>query len=103
LLCFYVILSRIVEVNELLPLMKLKLKNYPNLLETMKNRHINYNETLKYIKKEEEKGSVLVISPNEKLPVGRIEHNPENLKKVYEIGREIAREHLTEIKNFLQQ
>ena len=91
--------SYVKKENKLLPVMKLKLKKYPKLLETMKNRHIHYNETLKYIRREEAKGSVLVLCPKEKLPVGRIEHNPENLKKVYEIGRETALEQLEEIKN----
>ena len=89
--------------NKLLPLMKLRLKQYPNLLETMKNRHITYNETLEYIRKEEQKGATMVLCPKEKLPIGRIEHKPEKLKAVYEIGRETALEHLTEIKNFLHQ
>ena len=88
--------------NKLLPLMKLKLKQYPKLLETMKNRHTNYNNTLEYIRNEEQKGSVFVLCPKEKLPIGRIEHNPERLKAVYEIGRETALEHIEEIKNFLQ-
>lgn len=88
--------------NKLLPLMKLKLKQYPKLLETMKNRHISYNETLDYIRAEEQKGTILVLCPKEKLPVGRIEHNPERLKAVYDLGRETALEHLEEIKNFLQ-
>ena len=82
--------------------MKLKLKQYPNLLETMKKRHIVYNETLEYIHREEQKGSILVLCPKEKLPIGRIEHNPERLKAVYDIGRETALEHLEKIKNFLQ-
>ncbi|MBP3576790.1 MAG: patatin family protein [Lachnospiraceae bacterium] len=88
--------------NKLLPLMKLKLKQYPKLLETMKQRHIDYNDTLEYIRTEEQKGTCMVLSPKEKLPVGRIEHKPERLKAVYDIGRETALEHLEEIKNFLQ-
>ena len=88
--------------NKLLPLMKLKLKQYPKLLETMKNRHTTYNETLEYIRGEEQKGSVYVLCPKEKLPIGRIEHKPERLKAVYDIGREIAMEHLEEIKSFLK-
>ncbi len=88
--------------NKLLPVMKLALKQYPNLLETMKNRHTNYNETLEYIRNEEKKGSILVLCPDEKLPVGRIEHNPQKLKAVYDIGRETALAHLDEIKTFLQ-
>jgi predicted patatin/cPLA2 family phospholipase len=82
--------------------MKLKLKKYPKLLETMKNRHNNYNDTLEYIRKEEEKGTVLVLSPKEKLPIGRIEHKPERLKTVYELGRKTAAEQLDEIRNFLK-
>jgi len=89
--------------NKLLPVMKLKLKKYPKLLETMKNRHTKYNNTLAYIRKEEQKGSVFVLCPKEKLPIGRIEHHPERLKAVYDIGRETALEHLEEIKNFLQK
>ena len=69
----------------------------------MKKRHITYNETLEYIRKEEQKGATMVLCPKEKLPIGRIEHKPEKLKAVYEIGRETALEHLTEIKNFLHQ
>lgn len=89
--------------NKLLPIMKLKLKQYPKLLETMKNRHIDYNKTLEYIRAEEQKGTVLVLCPKEKLPVGRIEHHPERLKAVYDIGRSTALEHLDEIKNFLKK
>ena len=87
--------------NKLLPLMKLKLKKYPKLLETMKRRHTSYNETLEYIHREEKKGTVLVLCPKEKLPIGRIEHNPERLQSVYELGRKIAKEHLPQIKQFL--
>ena len=60
------------------------------------------NETLEYIRREEQKGSVLVLCPKEKLPIDRIEHHPERLKAVYDIGRETALEHLKEIKTFLQ-
>lgn len=88
--------------NKLLPVMKMALKKYPKLLETMKNRHTNYNNTLEYIRKEEAKGSILVLCPDEKLPVGRIEHDPQKLKAVYDIGRETATAHLDKIKTFLQ-
>ena len=89
--------------NKLLPLMKLKLKQYPKLLETMKQRHIDYNDTLEYIRTEEQNGTCFVLSPKEKLPIGRIEHHPERLKAVYDIGRETALVHLDEIKNFFLQ
>lgn len=90
------------KANRLLPLMKLALKAYPKLIETMRNRHINYNDTLSYIRSEEAKGDTLVLCPAEKLPIGRIEHDPEKLKAVYEIGRATAKENLKRIKEFFQ-
>ena len=81
--------------------MKLKLKNYPKLLETMKQRHTTYNETLNYIRSEEKKGTVYVLCPKEKLPIGRIEHNPDRLQAVYELGRNVATEQLEQIRKFL--
>lgn len=95
--------SYVKKENKLLPVMKLALKQYPKLIETMKNRHINYNSTLEYIRTEEQKGSVLVLCPKEKLPIGRIEHNPDNLKVVYDLGREVALEQLEQIKKFLEK
>lgn len=89
--------------NKLLPAMKLALKQYPKLIETMKHRHTSYNTTLEYIRTEEQKGSVLVLCPKDKLPIGRIEHNPDKLKVVYDMGREVALEQLTQIKNFLNK
>ena len=94
--------SYVKKENKLLPVMRLALKKYPKLLETMKNRHNNYNNTLEYIRKEEQKGTILVLSPKEKLPIGHIEHHSERLKAVYDIGRNTALEQLEKIKTFLQ-
>jgi len=88
--------------NSLLWLMKLKYKKFPEFLETMKNRHVVYNDTLDYILDKEAKGELLVIRPEEKLPVGKVEKNPEKLKCAYEIGRNVATERLEEIKAFLK-
>ena len=60
------------------------------------------HEGLEWVRAEEQKGTCPILCPKEKLPIGRIEHNPERLKAVYNIGRETALEHLEEIKTFLQ-
>lgn len=88
--------------NKALPLLKRKYKAYPNLIETMKNRHIIYNETSEYINRKEAEGEVFVIRPPEALPVGRIEHNPEKLKSAYNIGRTEAEKRLGELLKFLR-
>jgi len=87
--------------NSMLSLMKAAFKKYPNMLNAIANRHIEYNKTLEYIRKREEEGSVLVLSPDEALPIKRVEHDPEKLKEVYKIGREAGEKNLERIKSFL--
>ena len=81
--------------------MKLALRRYPNLLATMKNRHIDYNRSRKLVFAEEKAGRAFVICPDEPLPIGRIEHDPEVMKKAYEIGRKAAESRLEELKAFM--
>ena len=87
--------------SKALPLIKASLKKYPNVYKTMQNRHNDYNSTIKKIEKAEINGTALVIRPPKKLPVGRIEHNPEKLQEAYDIGRKTALSQLEEIKEFV--
>ncbi len=88
--------------NKLMPIMKRVLKKYPELLKTMADRHISYNETTEYINKKEDAGEVLVIRPEKPLEIGRVEHDPAKIKAVYELGREAGEKHLNSVKMFLQ-
>ena len=88
--------------NSLIPLAKLALRKYPALVQAMADRHIGYNETLSYIKEQEKAGKVLVIRPEESLPVGHIEHKPEKLQVVYELGRKEGEKQLSAIQTFLK-
>lgn len=88
--------------NEAMPLVKLKYRKYPNLIETMANRHIVYNDTLAYIEEKEQGGELFVIRPEQELPVSRVEKDPKKLKEAYEIGRRTAEKHLTGISEFLE-
>ncbi len=83
--------------------MKLALKDYPKVIETMENRHNEYNETLDYIEKKEKAGEVLVIRPEAKLEIGRIEHNPDNLQRVYDLGRKAGEKQLEAVKKFIEK
>lgn len=87
--------------SKLFPLIKIALRKYPKLVDTMSNRHNNYNDTIKYIEDLEQKGDVMVIRPPYALSISRTEKDPEKLKEVYEIGRKIATEKLEEIKKYL--
>ncbi len=87
--------------NRLIPLMKIKLRKYPRLIEAMANRHILYNNQTKYTENAEIKGSAFVIRPSEKLPISRLEKNPKTLKTVYDLGRAEAMKNLDKIKEYL--
>ena len=46
-------------------------------------------------------GEILVIRPPEPLEIGHTEKNPEELERVYRIGRTEAEKRLAEIKDYL--
>ncbi len=100
-----VILTRprnyIKKKNSTLPFIKVAYKEYPKLVKAMGNRHIVYNKQTKYVFDRESEGDVFVFTPEEPLPIGRIEHNPDALEKVYNIGRDLATSRLLELKRFL--
>lgn len=87
--------------NPLMPLIKIKYKNYPNLVSAMGNRHIIYNETLDYILEKEANGELFVLRPKQALPIKKAEKNPETLKMVYEMGRKTMEENLEKLKEYL--
>lgn len=88
--------------NTLLFLVRLMYRRYPGLIRAMQNRHVSYNETLRYIEQREAEGAVLVLRPQSPLPVGRIEKNPLNLRKAYDIGRNEALAQLGTIRAFCE-
>ena len=90
------------EKNKVLPIIRLKYKKFPKLIEVMEKRHIMYNETKAYIKEKEARGELFVIRPEEKLDVGHIEHNADKLEKTYQAGRKVAEKNLDKLKEYLK-
>lgn len=84
-----------------LPLVRRKLRKYPKLVEAMADRHLMYNGQMDEIDERERAGAALVIRPPEPLKIGRTEKDPDELERVYRIGREEALRRLTELKAFL--
>ena len=89
------------EPNKAMGFVKMKYRKYPNLIKTMAERHTVYNDTLAYIEKMEKSGKLLVIRPEEALPVKRVEKDPDKLREAYEIGRKAALLQLDDIKKYL--
>ena len=88
------------EPNKLMPLMKIGLRKYPNMIEAMATRHLMYNRELEYVREAEREGRCLVIRPDGKIPIGHISHDPEEMRRVYDIGRKTGEKHIDQIKEF---
>jgi predicted patatin/cPLA2 family phospholipase len=86
----------------LMPLMRMVLRKYPLMIKAMDERHIYYNQELEYVAESERQGRCLVIRPDEKIPIGHISHNPDEMRHVYEMGRAVGERYLERIKEFYQ-
>ena len=82
---------------------KIAYKKYPNFINTLNNRHINYNKTTKYIKEEEDKGNILVIRPTRKVKIKKIEKDPNIIKEQYYLGFNDMENKLEELKRYLKK
>ena len=88
--------------NRLMPLMRMSLRKYPNMVRALDNRHIMYNKQLDYVANREKEGVALVIRPDSPLPIGHISHDPDKMQRVYDLGREKGEATIQEIKEFLK-
>lgn len=88
--------------SKLTPLISLWLRRYPNFVKAFADRYIMYNRELEYVRQQEDLGSVLVIRPEEKLPIGHISHDREEMERVYQIGRRTAEKRIAEIESFIR-
>lgn len=83
-------------------LMKLSLRKYPNMIKCIADRHEMYNKQREYVFEKEKSGEAFIICPEEKLPIGRIEHDEAVLRKVYEIGKKTAEKNLDRLIAYLK-
>lgn len=91
------------EHNRLMPLMRIALRKYPRMIEALDKRHLMYNRQLDFVRQAEREGRCLVIRPDTALPIGHISHDPEEMQRVYDLGREMGQRQINEIKQFYCQ
>ena len=88
------------EHNRFMPLMRLWLRRYPQMVQAMDSRHLMYNRELDYVAQAEAEGRCLVIRPEESIPIGHVCHDPEQMQRVYEMGRQTGLDRLADIQRF---
>ena len=84
-----------------MPLFRLALRSYPAAVHAMAVRHERYNAQMRLIDEREAAGKLLVLRPGEPLGISRTEKDPEELERVYQLGRNAAKERLEEVCKYL--
>lgn len=87
--------------NRLMPLLRFSLRKYPLMVEALDKRHLMYNEQTAYVRKREAEGDAFVIRPDAPLPIGHTSHDPEKMQHVYDLGRQMAKQKMQDLKAFL--
>ena len=87
--------------SRFLPIIRMSLRKYPRVVEAMAMRHLMYNEELAYVEQEVRRGTTMAIYPDKPLPIGHISHDPAEMQRVYDIGREMGERKLEGMKSFL--
>lgn len=82
-------------------LISLRYLAHPELAKGVRHRSDRYNDTLDFIRSEEEKGNAFVIRPSQTMNIGRIEKNPKKLRQLYREGYRSAARCFDELQDFL--
>lgn len=88
--------------TRMMPVMNKVLRKYPNFLNTMSRRYMKYNKTLAYIEQQEKLGKLFVIRPDDDLAIGKVCRNPDELERVYQLGRKKGLSELEKVKKYLE-
>ena len=82
-------------------LMKPLLRKWPKVIEALNKRPALYNKQLQVVREQERKGQAFVFKPMKPLDVSRTTHDPKEMNRVYQQGREEALQRLDQLKQFL--
>lgn len=82
---------------------KFKYRKYPAFANALLNRHIIYNKTVETIIEKERGGEIFVIRPSADLNIGRLEKNPNEIQRVYDIGKADAEQIIQKLTAWMKE
>ena len=88
--------------SKLRKIVQMKYKKYPNFIQTMENRYIDYNQTVEQIIDLENKKEIFVIRPSEPIHLSAIVRNPNDLQRVYDLGVKDCMNKIESLKEYLK-
>lgn len=83
-------------------LAKVVYKDYPKLIETMKNRHKVYNKAVDEVNFLNEEKDVFLIRPSKYIKVKRVEKDKEVLTQMYNLGIDDMNNKIKDLKEYLK-
>ena len=82
---------------------KVMYKNYPKLIETMKNRYKVYNKSLDEINFLESEKDIFVVRPSELIKIKKMEKDEDKLKEMYNLGYNDLKSRKSELNDYLNK
>lgn len=82
---------------------KVMYKNYPKLIETMKNRYKVYNKSLDEINFLESEKDIFVVRPSELIKIKKMEKDEDKLKEMYNLGYNDLNSRKSELNDYLNK
>lgn len=83
-------------------LLDLLLREYPNLVFDLKERHQVYNQTLDFVERKEKAGDFFVYRP-QKIDIDRFTKDTEQLKRIYNSAYKMAEARSAELNSWLKK
>ena len=78
-------------------------RKYPNFVETLNHRYINYNQSLDKILTLEKDKKIFVLRPSRQIKISRLEKDVKVIKEMYDLGCYDAKKQLKHLKAYLKE
>ena len=80
-----------------------KYRRYPRFCKAMQTRASRYNKCIAELMELKQQGKVFVFTPKTAFGVGRVENDPQKLKRLYDHGYKHARWAMNDLKKYLDR
>lgn len=89
------------QPNSVMPMLRRVFRHYPEFVAALEHRHEVYNATLDDLARREAAGEIFVVRPSESVKVPSLCREPDELERIYQIGRRDAEATLPTLEAYL--
>ena len=89
------------QPNSVMPMLRRVFRHYPEFVAALEHRHEVYNTTLDDLARREAAGDIFVVRPSESVKVPSLCREPDELERIYQVGRRDAEATLPALEAYL--